>query len=173
MKPASLLFLFLIITSCNTPRAVYDYDQQVNFTEISTYKIYPDLVSNLNQLDEERLLTLIRSGLESKGLSISDNPDVYVNFYASEYEARSQNRLGLGVGGGGGNVGVGISGGIPLGGPETYLSLTIDLIDAEKDSLIWQAVVDGKLNQNISPERRMEQLRRLVEKALKGYPPKK
>lgn len=173
MKILSFLFLFLIITSCNAPRAVYDYDQRVNFTEISTYRIYPDLVSNLNQLDEERLIKLLRAGLESKGLSTSENPDIYVNFYASEYEAQSRNNLGLGVGGGGGNVGVGISGGIPLGGPETYLSLTIDFIDAEKDSLIWQAVVDGRVSKNVDPEQRNEQLRKLVEKALKGFPPKK
>ena len=62
MKSFKYLLLVLIVTSCNSPRATYDYDQNMDFNSISTYQIYPDLKSNLSQLDEQRMLT----GLDAK-----------------------------------------------------------------------------------------------------------
>lgn len=173
MKPIKLIFLFALITSCNSPRAVYDYDQAVPFETIGSYQIFPDFKSGLSQLDEQRLLKVLETELISEGLSVAENPDIFVNFYSSEYQTASQNSIGVGVGGGGGNVGMGVSGGFPIGGPETYLKLTFDFIDVEKDNLIWQAIVESRFNKNSSPEERENQLRLMVEKALKGFPPKK
>lgn len=170
MKFLKSILLVLLISSCSSPKAVYDYDNTVPFKEISTYRIYPDLVTNLNQLDDQRIISILSEKLAEKGFSLSENPDIYVNFYASEFQTPSRNTLGVGVGGGGGNVGVGVSGGIPLGGPETYLRLTFDFIDARKDSLIWQAVVESKYDREASPEKREKRLRAMVEKALEGYP---
>ena len=173
MKILKYFFLLLIITSCNTPRAVYDYDNSINFQNKSTYSIYPELVTNLNQLDEQRLISILSEELKDENLVEAANPDIHVNFYASEFQTASRNTLGVGVGGGGGNVGVGVSGGIPIGGPENFLRLTIDFIDAQNDSLIWRAVVEAKLDKNTTPEKREARLRAMVEEALDGYPPKK
>lgn len=173
MKYLKYLLVLAVFSSCNAPRAVYDYDQKASFNTIDTYKFYPDLVSRMSQLDEQRLLSILETELASEGLSYSEDPDIYVNFYASEYEADSGNNIGVGVGGGGGNVGVGVSGGFPIGGPTAYLRLTLDFIDAKNDSLIWQAVVDSKFDKNATPENRETQLRIMVLKALNGYPPEK
>lgn len=123
-------------------------------------------------MDEKRLLTSMESGLREEGLSPSQYPDIYVNLYVEEYEEASGTSLGVGIGGGGGNVGVGMSGGIPIGGPDTYLRITFDFIDVEDDSLIWQAEVDSKFDRNARPEERQERFDRIVKKALAGYPPK-
>ncbi len=173
MKVLKIILLVLLVSGCNAPQAVYDYDQNVPFGNLTTYQIYPDLVTNLSQLDEQRLLTVLQEEMANEGFSLSENPQIYVNFYASEYETASQNNLGIGVGGSGRNVGVGVSGGIPLGGPETFLRLTFDFIDAQTDSLIWQAVIDGKFSKEASPQKREDRLRTMVKKALDGYPPKK
>jgi hypothetical protein len=173
MKIFKTLSLFLIIASCNAPQAVYDYDQKVQFVGIDTYQIYPDLVSRLSQLDEQRLLSILSSQMATKGFATAENPEIYVNFYSSEYEAPSRSNVGIGIGGGGGNMGVGVSGGFPIGGNETYLRLTLDFIDAKNDSLIWQAIVESSFNKNASPQDRESQLKAIVDKALKGYPPKK
>lgn len=170
--PKYILVLFLAV-SCNTPQAVYDYDEKVNFTAINTYQIYPDLETNLNQLDDQRIISILNEKFAQKGLITSETPNIYVNFYSSTYETPSRNTLGVGVGGSGRNVGVGVSGGIPLGGPETYLRLTLDFIDVENDALIWQAQVEGLFNNSSTPQKREESLRVMIEKALKGYPPKK
>lgn len=171
MRFLKFAFLLLIISSCNAPKAVYDYDNTVQFDRISTYSFYPELMTNLSQLDEQRLLTILNEEMAEEGLTSSESPEILVNFYASEYEEPSRNTLGVGVGGTGRNMGVGVSGGIPLGGPDTYLRLVFDFIDAQNDSLVWQAVVEGKFDKDTSPEKREAQLRKMVEKALDGYPP--
>lgn len=173
MKYVPFFLLFLIFTSCNSPQAIYDYDQQVNFAQYQTYDIYPDLLTGLSQLDEERLIQSARQELQNKSLSPSANPDLYLNIYSEEYRQQSDSRLGIGVGGGSRNVGVGVSGGIPLGGPETYLRLTFDLIDAETDALVWQAVVESSFDLNASPAERQRRFDQIVQKAMAGYPPRK
>ena len=173
MKFLKFLFLFLIFTSCNAPRAVYDYDQQVNFDKYTTYSLYPEFRSELSQLDERRLISSLETALQNKNFSASNAPDLYVNVYSEEFQEQNRKSLGIGVGGGGGNMGVGVSGGIPLGGPATYLELTFDFIDVEDDSLVWQAVVQSKFDPDASPEERQERFEKIVEKALKGYPPEK
>lgn len=173
MKIFKYFLVLAVLSACNAPRAVYDYDQSVQFETLDSYNIFPNLSPGMNQLDEQRLLGILQTELAEEGISLSEDPDIFVNFYASEYETASGNNLGIGVGGGGGNVGVGVSGGIPLGGPDTYLRITFDFIDAGTDSLIWQAVVDSKFDRNATPQEREERLKIIVEKALEGYPPKK
>lgn len=173
MKFVPFFLVLLILTSCNAPQAVYDYDQQVNFSRYQTFDIYPDLLTGLSQLDEERLIQSARHQLQNKSLSHSTNPDLYLNIYSEEFRQQSDSRLGIGVGGGGRNVGVGVSGGIPLGGPETYLRLTFDLIDAKTDALVWQAVVESSFDLNASPAERQRRFDQIMQKALAGYPPKR
>lgn len=173
MRLLIYILLIVFVSSCSSPRAVYDYDENRQFTGINTYQIYPDLVTGLNQLDEKRIIGILNDELAEKGFTTSEDPEIYVNFYANEYETQSRNSVGVGVGGTGRNVGVGVSGGIPIGGPDTFLQLTFDFIDVEEDVLLWQAVVDYKFDRNASPEKRGKQLRTMIEKALDGYPPKK
>lgn len=170
----SLIFLFLLIlASCNTPQAVYDYDQQANFSQYQTYSIYPELLTGLSQLDEGRLINSVEKALQEEGLAPSNTPDLYMNIYSEEFRQQSDSRLGVGVGGTGRNVGVGVSGGIPLGGPETYLRLTFDLIDVKTDALVWQAVVESSFDLDASPEARQKRFDQIVQKAFAGYPPEK
>lgn len=173
MRLLKYSFLLLFLAACNSPQAVYDYDQQVNFNTYKTYSIFPDFQSGLSQLDESRLLESLNRKMEEKGFSDSESPGIYVNVYTKRFEQDNRSRVGLGIGGGGGNVGVGVSGGIPVGQMDTYLELTFDFIDVENDALIWQAVVESPFNMNASPEKRQTQFDKIVSKALEGYPPKK
>ncbi len=173
MRSIQYFILAIFITSCGGPRAVYDYDEKAVFSNISTYQIFPELETGMNQLDEQRLVSILAELLAQKGFSTSQEPQIYVNFYSTEYQTPTRNSVGIGVGGSGRNVGVGISGGIPIGGPENYRKVTFDFIDVQKDVLIWQAVVEGKFDNNTSPEKRSERLKIMVEEALKGYPPKR
>lgn len=167
------ILLAFLVSSCGGPRAVYDYDEAAAFSNLSTYQIFPDLETGLNQLDEQRLVTILAEQLAQKGLTSAQDPQIYINFFSTEFQTPNRNSIGIGVGGTGRNVGVGVSGGIPLGGPENYRKVTFDFIDVQRDALIWQAVVEGKFDNNTSPEKRAESLRKMVDKALDGYPPKK
>ncbi|SKB77956.1 protein of unknown function [Salegentibacter holothuriorum] len=171
MKLLRLLFVFALLSSCNTPRAVYDYDDTVSFNNYKTYQLFPDFQSGLSQLDETRLITSLKNGMESKGFSTSEEPEVYVNTYSREFRDQNRSSIGIGVGGGGRSGGVGVSGGIPLENNTVFLEVTIDFIDVAEDSLVWQAIVETKMNTNASPEERRAMFDRIVKKALEGYPP--
>ncbi|TBW27413.1 DUF4136 domain-containing protein [Gramella sp. KN1008] len=173
MRLLKYSFFLLFLAACNTPQAVYDYDQQVNFSNYSTYALFPEFQSGLSQLDESRLIQSLNNKMQAKGFSKADDAGIYVNVYTERFEQDNRSRVGVGIGGGGGNVGVGVSGGIPVGQMDTYLKLTFDFIDVEKDALVWQAVVESPFNINAAPEQRQERFDKIVEKALAGYPPKK
>lgn len=173
MKIFPLLPLFLFLLSCSAPQALYDYDDQAEFEAYGTYGIYPELYTGLSQLDERRLISSLEDQLKQEGLSPSENPDLFINVYSEEYKQYKNSRLGVGVGGTGRNVGVGVSGGIPIGGPETYLRLTFDFIDTRTDTLVWQAVVESSFDLNANPSARQKRFDQIVQKALAGYPPKR
>ncbi len=172
MKFLRLFCFCLFLSACGGPRAAYDYDEQANFSSYSSIAVYPEINTGLSELDEKRLLSSVVNTLRRKELYGSVIPDLYLNVYTEEYREPSRTNVGVGIGGTGRNVGVGVSGGIPLGGPETFLRLTFDLVDAKTDNLVWQAVVDSKFDPNSSPEERQERFEVVVEKALEGYPPK-
>ncbi|MCH4823944.1 DUF4136 domain-containing protein [Gramella lutea] len=174
MKIFKFSILILFIAACNAPQAVYDYDQEVNFDQYSTYQLFPDFRTGLSQLDESRLTESLVSALPQKGFSKGDaDPDIYVNVYTEQYQQDNRSRVGVGFGGGGGNVGVGVSGGIPVGQMDTYLRLTFDFIDVEKDILVWQAVVESPFKFDADPKSKQEQFNKIVAEAMEGYPPKK
>ncbi|MDT0641465.1 DUF4136 domain-containing protein [Zunongwangia sp. F363] len=173
MKIVKLLFLCLLFAACNTPKIAYDYDQNANFSNYSTYALFPEFHSGLSQLDEQRIVRALDNAMEQKGFSNADNPGIFVNVYTEKFQEESNNSVGVGIGGGGGNMGVGVSGGIPIGGPETFLRMTIDFIDREKDSLVWQAIIDTKFDPNLSPEERQALFSKIIKRALEAYPPEK
>ncbi|MCY2688312.1 DUF4136 domain-containing protein [Salinimicrobium sp. TH3] len=173
MKTFKLLLICTLIYSCGGPRAVYDYDEQANFNSYSSIALYPETRTGLSELDEKRLLSSVENFLASQNLAATGEPDLYLNVYTEQYQEPSRTNVGVGIGGTGRNVGVGVSGGIPLGGPETFLRLTFDLIDGENDALVWQAIVDSKFDFDWRPEEREQHFAKIVEEAMAGYPPKK
>jgi hypothetical protein len=172
MKLMKLLFVCAVLSSCNAPKAVYDYDDTVSFSNYKTYKLFPDFKSGLSQLDESRLIASLRNEMEQQAFSKVEEPALYVNVYSREFMDQNRSSVGIGIGSGGGNVGVGVSGGIPIENNSVILEVTIDFIDVAEDSLVWQAVVETKFNPNASPEERRTMFDKIVKKALEGYPPK-
>ncbi|RZS99118.1 DUF4136 domain-containing protein [Aquimarina brevivitae] len=171
LKYINLLFLTVLFVSCGSTRVVYDYDDTQDFTKYQTFGFYPDLATGLSELDEERLLELTKSVLQAKGFEFSENPDVYINFNTATFKRASNNSIGVGVGSGGGAVNVGVGGAIPIGGPVTYLELTVDLVDAKENDLKWQAIAEQKFNQGASPNTKKQIFERLLLKIFKKYPP--
>lgn len=172
MRHFKYILLLVFIFGCNAPQVFFDYDQSVNFSKYSSYALFPDFRTGLSQLDDKRLLASLEKGLRDKGLVVSDSPGLYVNVYTERFEEDNRSSIGIGIGSGGGNVGVGVSGGIPVGQMDTFLRLTFDFIDVEKDNLVWQAVVEAPFDINASPEARQQRFDKIVSKALEGYPPK-
>ncbi len=172
MKIIYVFMLGILLASCGASVAV-DYDRQTDFSKYTSYNFYPTIESGLNDLDNNRIKNIADSLLQQKGFIKSENPQLYINFFARENVSNSRNTIGIGIGSGGGNVGVGVSGGIPIGGRVINQQLTMDFIDVEKDDLVWQAVAEGELKERSTPQQKEAYYLSVIQKILSKYPPKK
>lgn len=166
------ILLVLSLLSCSSVRVNYDYDKTVDFSSYSTYNYYADMQSGLSQLDEKRLLRALDSTLKARGYRLAEEPELFINIMSDEYRGAPNSNVGVGIGGTGRNVGGGISVGLPLGGLNLQRSIQFDLVDAQRDALVWQAVAESGLSENASPSVREDKLRAVVKKVFSKFPPK-
>ncbi len=169
-------FLFLItaciLISCGAT-VNYDYDSQTYFSGYKSYNYYPNISSELSNLDNIRIMKATDSILQSRGFEKSDSPQFLINFFAKEFISQSNTTIGSGVGGGGHNGSVGVSGGVPVGGDIINQKLTFDFIDEKEDKLFWQAIGSDELKVKANPLQKDAYYFELISKILKGFPPKK
>lgn len=173
MKFFKITILALLIISCAPIHVNYDYDKEVDFSAYKTYQYYGSMETGLNELDTKRLLNAIDAKMQTKGFTISENPDFFIDIKTQEYQAAQQSTVGVGVGGTGRNVGGGISIGLPIGQANVNRQITIDFVDENKKQLFWQAVSESSFNPKATPEKREARLNAIVEKVLSSYPPEK
>ncbi len=167
-----LLVATVILISCGAT-VNYDYDTQTDFSAYKTYNFYPNISSNLSELDNARVIKSADSILQLRGFVKSETPDFLINFFVSEFISQSSTTIGFGVGGGGHNGGVGVSGGVPVGGNEINQQLTFDFIDEKTDNLIWKAEGNDVLKVKTNSVQKDAYYFSLISKMLSGYPPKK
>ncbi|WP_282144323.1 DUF4136 domain-containing protein [Cellulophaga baltica] len=172
MKKIGFLMVLFFVVSCAAVRVNYDYDTKTDFTSYTTYNYYPDFESGLSGLDEKRILVLIDSTMQAKGIQLSEEPDFFINVQSNEFQAPQSNNVGVGLGGAGRNVGGGISIGLPVGQPKLEREIQIDFVDSQKEFLFWQAVSASGFKENATPEAREQKLRQIVDKVFDKYPPK-
>lgn len=172
MKLLHYLLLALLFTSCQAVRVQTDYQKETDFTNYSTYNYYGDMVTNLGDLEEKRLIKVLDASMQNKGLLLSEEPDFLINIQSEMYQAANGNTVGLGVGGGGRNVGGGLSVGIPIASSKVQREIIFDFVDSQKEELFWQAVSTSSFNENTSPTEREAKLVEIVERVLSKYPPK-
>jgi len=85
MKFLQILLVAIIVSSCAPIRINYDYEKNTDFTKYKTYNYYSDLETGMNELDTKRLIAAIDTKLQTKGLTISETPDFFINIQSQEY----------------------------------------------------------------------------------------
>lgn len=172
MKYIFVLVMLLMVSSCAPVRVNYDYEKSTDFKAYKTYNYYSNLNTGLDELNNNRLLDALDAAMESKGYSLSETPDFFIDIKSSQYQEASQSNVGVGVGGTGGNIGGGISIGIPVGQNKLNLQILFEFIDENKNGLFWQATSESSYGPNASPEKREALFKTIVDKVLEGFPPK-
>lgn len=173
MRILKTTILTLLIVSCAPIRVSYDFEDSTNFDDYKTYQYFADMETGLSELDTNRLLDALDIKLKSKGYSISETPDFYIDIKSKAYQDTQRSSVGIGMGGSGGNVGGGVSVGIPIGQGNVNRQVTIDFVDHSKKQLFWQAVSESSFNPKTTPEGKEQLFNALVEKVLSNYPPEK
>lgn len=173
MRGLAILLFVLFCTSCSSVRVVYDYDKATQFSNYTTYGYYPDMETGMSQLDARRLLNAVDEVMQQKGILFSEEPDLLINIQSRDFRTPQNSNVGVGVGGTSGNVGGGVSIGIPLNRPNVEREIVFDLIDSQKDMLVWQAISDTPFREGASPSVKEEKLYEIVNKVFSKYPPSK
>ena len=166
-----LAALTMGITSCSPFQVKSDYAETANFNNFKTYKLRIDELK-LNDLDKDRVLNEVSKQLQSKGLSVSDNPDLIINIKANHKQVTDiQSSRPYGMWGWGGPYGWG--GGFGRTWTNNYNSgtLILDMIDANTQKLVWQGTGSGISVD--SPKQKQKQIPEIVSDILANYPPQK
>lgn len=166
-----LLIGILALTGCANVRVAADYDRQSNFSNYTTYAFYKEGIDkvSISDFDKKRILRAIEQNLNSKGMQLSQTPDVLITFSTKEREQVNLYNNYFSWGWGPWAMGWGM----PAYSVSTNIegTLYIEIIDAKKKELIWQGQGVGNIPNNI--EYKDKKIKEFVDKILAQYPPSK
>lgn len=178
----SAIYLLLIgyaLGGCSSDNIRSDYDSTADFGAYKTYNFIegagPDY-EGYESLFSQYMISAITQEMESRGYVKSDNPDLLVNFNANLQEKTKVTQSAAAP-----TPYYGYRGGFydPWGGygyaTQTHVSqytegtFNIDLVDARKKQLVWEAVGVGRVTDKALQN--LEQgVREGVPKFFAGYP---
>lgn len=176
----SLLLTLSLLCACADIKVTSDYDKSVNFSHYKTFAFHQlvDKSGTVSELNKRRILTAIKADLLKKGLSETENnPDVLVNATTilQDKQRLTASTDYYGVGGvyrpyGWGRFG-GMNNAVTTVNVQDYTdgSLIIDIIDANKQELVWQGTGNKEIDQPASnPDQAINEA---VTKIMQGFPP--
>lgn len=154
----SIALVFTLISACASgPNIRSDYDSGVDFSQYKTYNFFSDAGPDSDQyqsLFTQYMITAIDREMQKRGYERSNSPDLLVNFNAIlKDKTKVTTSPSMGMSGGY----YGYRGGYydPWGGygmaTETRVSqytegtYNIDLVDAKRKQLVWEAVGVGRI----------------------------
>jgi len=150
-----LLSYALLLGGCASgPDINSAHDQSADFSQYRTYNFFADAGSdgqNYQSLFTQYMIVAIEREMESRGYQKSANPDLLLNFNAN-FQDKTKVTTSPSMGGYYGYRGgyYGGWGGYGMG-TDTHVSqytegtFNIDMVDARKKQLVWEAVLVGKI----------------------------
>jgi len=158
-----LLLLAFAAASCSAPMKVYTTsDKTVDFSKYKTFNFYEIREDQLQikEVNRRRLAMAIELELGYKGIKkVSENPDLLVNLYSSlnRREVTTVNQSAVGYYGAATPYGMGV--GISISPPSSYASsyttgtVTFDLVDREKNTLVLEGIATIDANDTDDADR--------------------
>lgn len=163
--------LTLGLTSCSPFQVRSDYAETANFSTYKTYKLRIDDLK-LNDIDKDRVLNELSKQLQSRGLTPGENPDLIINVKANHKQVTDiQSSRPGGAWGWGGPWGWGVGAGRTWSNNYNEGGLTVDMIDARTQKLVWQGIGNGISVD--SPRTKQRQIPEIVAEIMANYPPKR
>lgn len=157
-RRGAVLTLVASLAACSTGASIYsDFDPSTDFASYKTWNFFDDAgpdYEGYESLFTKYMLEAITIEMDKRGYTKSDNPDLLVNFNAMVQDKTkvTQTTAMPPMGGYYGYRGgyYGAWGGYGYG-TETHVSqyeegtFNIDIVDAAKQQLVWEAVGVGKV----------------------------
>ncbi|WP_339617513.1 DUF4136 domain-containing protein [uncultured Gilvimarinus sp.] len=179
---ATLIVGTALLAGCASsgPTIQSDYDRDADFTAYQTFAFVDPLgtdKSGYSTLVTSHFKSAAREEMEQLGYTYSEqSPDLLVNFF-SNTENRTDIRSTPSMTASYGYYGYrsGLYMGLPLYGSETETrhykvgTLNIDVVDANKEQLVWEGIAEGKLSKDAMANPR-DAIRTAVNQIFKTYP---
>ena len=175
-KRLSLLCVVLLAVGCSSISVSTDFDNQVDFTKLTTYSwmaapeepasdIQRELATN--SLIEGRVKRAVDEQLAAKGIrKTTQDPDMLVAFHTGVQDKVNVQSWGYGYGWGWG-AGVGNVSTVHY----QEGSLILDFIHPETKKLVWRGVAKKVVPERTTPEKSEKAIREAVQRILEKYPP--
>ncbi|MEN8151623.1 MAG: DUF4136 domain-containing protein [Planctomycetota bacterium] len=167
--------LLVIVGGCSTIDVDTDYDREADFSGYRTFDWAPaDMMKihkGYSELTDRRIRGAITEALAAEGIRRSPtNPGLLVAFHTGVQERTEYRDAGFGAGYGRGPYHVGLN--RSRVEEHRYLegTLMVDLVDAEKNELVWRGRATGVVGDYEHQESR---IREAVTKIFERYPPEK
>ena len=159
--------LGLLLTGCASIQVSSDFDSKAPFAQYKTFAFLKEGIdkAEISDLDKKRILRSIEKQMTEKGYTLSETPDIFINFFTRERE-RQDIYQSVGIGWGWGPV---WGSTVQVAPTSTEGILFIDIIDGKQKDLIWQGKGSGILSERANKD---EQIDKFVSEILKQYPPK-
>lgn len=183
MKKVNLILILIaaaFLASCSSTSITSDYDPSADFSKYKTYKWLTPRKVNRNDalqshaLVRKRIMTATEEVLASKGYKKieSGEPDFFVVTHAGVKEKVNVTDWGYSYGGWYGPYGGYGARNIDVN-YYNEATLFLDIVDNEKDELVWRGAGTGVVRSYNSPEERQERTLELIQDILENFPPGK
>ncbi|HSN51986.1 MAG TPA: DUF4136 domain-containing protein [Woeseiaceae bacterium] len=178
---ASVLLMAAVTSGCATGNIRSDYDPTADFSQYETFNFFPDAgpeETDYQSFFSSYMIAAITREMQARGYTISEDPDILINFNANLREKTDVRTTpatpiyGSYYGYRGGFydpwMGYGYA-------QETHVSqytegtFNIDLVDARAKKLVWEAVAVGRVTEKVLEEME-ERINAGVAKAFAQYP---
>lgn len=171
MKLLLIVFGFFLM-SCSSAKVIADYDDTNYFGKFKTFGFYENVGKDLNELDVKRILKIIDTTMQQKGLTFSETPDFFIDFNIEKSAEIARNTIAVGFGNADSNSVFGVSGGIPIGSKKIRELLTIEFLTPIKEELFWKATLESTVKEKRLPQEKEIYFQIIIPKLLSKYPPK-
>jgi hypothetical protein len=145
----------LLAACASSPKIFVNQDPNADFTKYKTYNYEPVLGTDerkgYRSILSNYMVAAVDREMQSRGYTLSDNPDLLVNFYIhTEEKIRTTSSPSMGgyYGYRGGYYG-GYSGYDTTVTQYTEGTLNIDLVDNASATLVWEGVTVGKITDKV------------------------
>lgn len=156
------IFTLLLVSACKSSYVAYDYAEDADFGKYVSFNFYePD--SGLSDEENESIMDAIQLNLEEKGLVSKLIAKSSIHFEVNFYETNVSS-VPITV--------LEVTSGIDLTRSNFYMELTIEVADALTNELLWQGVIEKRINSGLNEENRDMIFKEMVDEVMATYPPK-
>lgn len=167
-----IVVAIILSTGCSSITVQQDYDPEYDFSKLKTFGFIPlSSEAGIDQLSADRLSNAIKTELNAKGYTLSEQADFGIALLFSSKTKTNVQSYGYGYGYGYyGRPGYGGTGGVDVTQYEEG-TLVIDFVDMKENKLVWRGIGSGALSQSPTVEERTKNVNNAVAQILAQFPP--